>query len=63
MSEYDFDLKRFSKMEVLKIVEILGMLAEECEKRGIKFSQFDKEDLWNFFMAYRAYKLSGEPPF
>jgi hypothetical protein len=47
-------------MQVLAIIDIMAVLDEECSKRGIKFSQFSKDDLYELFMAYRAYKLS--PP-
>ena len=58
-----FDLKKFDKIEVLKIIEIMAILEKECESRGIKFSKFTQEQMYELFMIYRAYRLSGEPPF
>jgi hypothetical protein len=63
MSNINWDTSKFSKSDVLKIIEVLGILSKECESREVRFSQFTKEEIWEFFMAYRAYRLSGEPPF
>lgn len=63
MPNISWDTTKFSKVEVLKIIEVLDIISKECESRGVRFSQFNKDELWEFFMAYRAYRLSGEPPF
>lgn len=59
----NWDTKKFSKKDVLSIIEVLSIMSDECDTRGVKFSQFNRDELWEFFMAYRAYKLSGIPPF
>ena len=63
MEEFTWDTTKFSKIEVLKIIEVLDVLNVECERSGVRFSKFDKDELWEFMMAYRAYRLSGPPPF
>lgn len=50
-------------MDVIKIIDIMSILESACDERNIKFSKFSKDQLWELFMIYRAYKLSGEPPF
>lgn len=63
MTNVNFDPTKFSKMDVIKIIDIMSILESACDERNIKFSKFSKDQLWELFMIYRAYKLSGEPPF
>ncbi len=63
MTNIHFDTTKFDRIEVLKIIDIMSILEKACEERGIKFSKFSKDELYELFMVYRAYKLSGAPPF
>lgn len=63
MSEINFDANKFSRNEVLKIIDIMSIIESACEERNIKFSKFTREQLYELFMIYRSYRLSGEPPF
>jgi hypothetical protein len=63
MSNINFDTTKFSKSDVIKIIDIMAILEKACEERNIKFSKFSKDELYELFMIYRAYKLSPPPPF
>lgn len=52
-----------SKIEILKIIDLLDDFEEMCNKRNIKFNRFTPEELLEFLYLYKAYKLSGDPPF
>jgi hypothetical protein len=57
------DYKRFEKIELMRIIECLSVFQDACESRGVKFNKFSEEDLLEIIYLYKAYKLSGEPPF
>lgn len=63
MSSISFNPKQFDKNDVLKIIDIMSIIEKACDERGIKFSKFSKDELYELFMIYRAYKLSPPPPF
>lgn len=47
----------------MKIVSCLKVLEEACVEQGVKFSQYTEAELYEILIMYRAYRLSGEPPF
>jgi hypothetical protein len=57
------DFNGFDRVDVIKIISCLSVFAEECEKQGVKFNKYTEEELYKILMMYRAWKLSGEPPF
>lgn len=61
MEELDFN--GFSRVEVIKIIDCLKILSDACEERGVKFSQYNEDELYKILRMYRAWRLSGEPPF
>lgn len=59
----ELDFNGFNRVDVIKIISCLSVLADECEKQGVKFNKYTEEELYKILRMYRAWKLSGEPPF
>lgn len=59
----ELDFNGFNRIDVIKIISCMSIFADECEKSGVKFNKYSEEDLLKILYMYRAYKLSGEPPF
>lgn len=58
-----FDSTKFTRVELIKLIEIMSVLESACEERKIKFNKFTDEQWYELFRIYRAYRLSDSPPF
>lgn len=59
----ELDFNGFSRIEVIKILNCMSVFADACEASGVKFNKYSEEELLKIMYIYRAWKLSGAPPF
>lgn len=59
----ELDFNGFDRVEVIKIINCLKVLSDACEESGVKFSKYSEEELYKILRMYRAWRMSGEPPF
>ena len=57
------DFNGFDKIEIIKIFNCMHLFAQACEDSGVKFNRYTEEELFKILMMYKAWVLSGPPPF
>lgn len=58
-----FDSTKFTRTEIIKLIEIMSIIESACEERNVKFNKLSDDQWRELFRIYRAYRLSGDPPF
>lgn len=56
---------KISRVDVIKLIDLLKEFEKLCEEREIKFNKYTPEQMMEFLLMYRAYRGGklDPPPF
>lgn len=56
---------KISRTDIIKLIDLLKEFEKLCEEREIKFKNYTPEQLMEFLMLYRQYRVGviDPPPF